>query len=411
MIGEARRAEPSVPATADRDPVERRILLLAPIGRTAPLAQTILERAGLACEVCPTMAELCAELDRGAGAALLLGEAISAERDIRKLAVALQTQPSWSDLPVAVFVADLERTAPSFRFFSKLTPGRSIVVLERPIRAASLVSLMTSLLQARERQYDVRDLMAELGRARRVAEDANRAKSDFLAMMSHELRTPLAAIIGFGDLLYEGVSGPLEELPRSQIGRIRQGARHLLALIEDILSYSRIEAGKQEVTSEMVNVADLARDVAAVIGPLATKKGLALRVRVPELRVATATDGRKLRQILLNLLGNAVKFTEQGEIVLTVEHGADGGIAFRVRDTGGGIAPTHLERIFQPFEQVDTSLANRRQGTGLGLGLSRKLAHLLGGELTVESELGIGSTFTLLLPASLAAAGGTPADR
>jgi signal transduction histidine kinase len=411
VIDEAQRAEDSVAATTDRDPVERRILVLAPIGRTAPLARSILESAGMACEVCPTMVELCAELDRGAGAVLLLGEAASAERDIRKLAVALQTQPSWSDVPVAVFVADLERTAPSFRFLSKLTPGRSIVVLERPIRVPSLVSLMTSLLQARERQYDVRDLMTELARARRVAEEANRAKSDFLAMMSHELRTPLAAIIGFGDLLYEGISGPLGDLPRSQIGRIRQGARHLLALIEDILSYSRIEAGKQQVTIETVNVGDLARDVAAVVEPLATKKGLALRVRVPEVGVTIATDARKLRQILLNLLGNAVKFTERGEVVLTVGHDADGGVAFRVRDTGSGIAPTHLERIFLPFEQVDTSLANRHQGTGLGLGLSRKLAHLLGGELSVESELGIGSTFTVLLPASLAAPSGTPADR
>ncbi len=411
MIGEAQRAEDSVAATADRDPVERRILILAPIGRTAPLARTILENAGLACEVCPTMAELCAELDRGAGAVLLLGEAVSAERDIRTLAIALQTQPSWSDLPVVVFVADLERTAPSFRFLSKLTPGRSIVVLERPIRAGSLISLMTSLLQARERQYEVRDLMIELGRARRVAEEANRAKSDFLTMMSHELRTPLTAIIGFGDLLYEGISGPLGDIPRSQVGRIRQGARHLLALIEDILAYSRIEAGKQDVTIDTVNVGELARDAAAVVEPLAAKKGLALRVRVPEARIAIMTDARKLRQILLNLLGNAVKFTERGEVVLTVEHNADGGVAFRVRDTGGGIAPSHLERIFQPFEQVDTSLTNRQQGTGLGLGLSRKLAHLVGGELSVESELGIGSTFTLVLPDYLAAPSGTPADR
>jgi signal transduction histidine kinase len=252
--------------------------------------------------------------------------------------------------------------------------------------------------------------MAELGRARRVADEANRAKSDFLAMMSHELRTPLTAIIGFGDLLYEGISGPLGELPRSQVGRIRQGARHLLALIEDILAYSRIEAGKQEISIEMVNVGDLAQETAAVVEPLATKKRLALRVNVPEVRVAIATDARKLRQILLNLLGNAVKFTERGEVVLTVERDAAGGVAFRVRDTGGGIAPTHLERIFQPFEQVDTSLANRHQGTGLGLGLSRKLAHLLGGELSVESQLGIGSTFTLLLPACLPAPTGTATE-
>ncbi|HEX2091745.1 MAG TPA: ATP-binding protein [Longimicrobiaceae bacterium] len=407
MTGDAHPHGIPAAATADHGAAEKRILILAPIGRTAPLARDILESAGFACQVCATMGELCSEIDRGAGAALLLEEALSAEGDARLLAAALQAQPAWSDLPVTIFVANLERTAPSFRYLSNLAPGRSIVILERPIRAPSLISLMASLLQARERQCEVRDLLAELGRARREAETANLGKSEFLAVMSHELRTPLNAIIGFGDLLYEEISGPLAEIPKRQVGRIRESAWHLLGLIEDILAYARVEAGKEGVEIESVNAADLARDAAAVVEPLATKKGLALRTSAPEDRISIETDARKLRQILLNLLSNAVKFTDQGEVALVLEPAPDGGVVFQVRDTGGGIAPNHLETIFQAFEQVDPSLTRRQQGTGLGLGVSRRLAQLLGGELSVESELGVGSTFTLRLPARRVA---PPAD-
>jgi hypothetical protein len=399
VTGQAHPTEPSAAAATERNAVERRVLILAPIGRTAPLVRDILTGAGFACEVCATMAELCSEIDRGAGAALLLAEALSAEGDARRFAAALQAQPDWSDLPVTVFVADLERTAPWFRDLAKLMPGRSIVILERPIRAAALISLMASLLQARARQCEVRDLVIELGRARREAEAANLGKSEFLAVMSHELRTPLTAIIGFSDLLYDEISGPLTEVSKRQVERIRKSAWHLLGLIEDILAHARIEAGKEEFRIELVSATELAQAAAALVEPLAAKKGLALRTSVPEDRVTIHTDARKVHQILLNLLSNAIKFTDRGEVALLLAHAPDGGVIFRVRDTGSGIAPAHLETVFQPFEQVDPSLTRRQQGTGLGLGVSRKLAQQLGGELSVESELGVGSTFTLRLPA------------
>ena len=400
MTGEGRSTVSPDPLAAmpDPDAGERRVLILAPVGRTGPLARDILTGAGFAADTCTAMAELCGELERGAGAVLLLEEALATERDVRMLAAALAGQPAWSDLPVTVFAADPERPGPSFRNFTRLTPGRSIVVLERPIRAPALISLMRSLLQARERQYQVRDLVAELGRARREAEAANLGKTEFLAVMSHELRTPLNAIIGYGDLLHDGISGPLAEVPKRYVGRIRESAWHLLGLIEDILAYSRIEAGKEEVEIVPVDAADVARDAAGIVEPLAAKKQLALRVRVPEVHLMIETDERKLRQVLVNLLGNAVKFTERGEVALLLERSPGGGAVFRVRDTGSGIAAHHLETIFRAFEQVDPSLTRRQQGTGLGLGVSRKLAHLLGGELSVESELGVGSTFILRLP-------------
>ena len=228
------------------------------------------------------------------------------------------------------------------------------------------------------------------------AESASRAKSDFLATMSHELRTPLNAVIGYTQLLADEVTGPLTVEQQVQLGRIRVSARHLLSLIEEILTLSRLEAGKETVVLDRVRLAGVVTDAAAIVEPLAVAKGLDFRIACDD--VALDTDAGKLRQILVNLLSNAVKFTDRGEVSLRAF--VDGScVACVVRDTGIGIEPAHLEHIFEPFWQVERAATRRAGGTGLGLGVSRRLARLLGGELrVVESTPGRGSSFRVDLP-------------
>ena len=233
--------------------------------------------------------------------------------------------------------------------------------------------------------------------ARAAAEAASRAKSDFLAVMSHELRTPLNAILGYEELIAEGLSGPVTDLQARQLARIRSSASHLVGLIDEILTLSRIEAGREIVYPEPVDVALALDDAASMAAPQAALKGLTFGVRAPAERLVFETDPAKLRQILVNLLSNAVKFTERGEVALSAD--VEGGqVWFRVRDTGIGIEAEHLERIFEPFWQIERRTSRRPAGTGLGLDVSRRLAELLGGELSVQSMPGEGSTFTLRLP-------------
>ena len=247
--------------------------------------------------------------------------------------------------------------------------------------------------------HDVTERVAreeELSAALRNAEVASQAKSDFLASMSHELRTPLGAIVGYMDLLEGEMVGAVEPLQKTYLGRVKAAAWHLISIIEEILTFSRVEAGKEIVIIEAVDVGALARSVEELFIPQALRKGLGLSVTLPSDVVTLQTDATKLRQILINLVGNAMKFTDAGEVGLEM-HATPDRVMFCIRDTGPGIAKTDLHRIFDPFTQVDQSLKRTKGGTGLGLPVSRKLAHLLGGDLTVESG-GDGTAFTLWLP-------------
>jgi PAS domain S-box-containing protein len=229
------------------------------------------------------------------------------------------------------------------------------------------------------------------------AEAAARAKSDFLSMMSHELRTPLSGIVGYTDILLGEMVGPINEKQRDGLRRITSCSTHLVQIIDDVLDYARMEAHSIQVRTDRVDLCRVASEAAAIIEPLAARKGLRFLAAVPNRPLPLRTDSQKVRQILLNLLGNAVKFTDAGEVRLEVrEEGA--GVYLCVRDTGIGISSEDLERIFEPFVQTEAVATRRFGGTGLGLPISRSLARLLGGEVTAESRPGHGSTFMLRLP-------------
>jgi len=229
------------------------------------------------------------------------------------------------------------------------------------------------------------------------AQAADRAKSRFLATVSHELRTPLTALAGYEELLADQVIGPLSDNQIDVLERMRAVTHHLAVVIEEVLAFSSLEDGREVVRPTEFLAADLMHAAAAVIEPLARQKHLGFSFRVPSDPIRMSSDIDKIRQILVNLAGNAVKFTDHGEVVMDLERG-DGVVRFVVRDTGIGIAPQDLARLFQPFAQVDTGLTRRHGGTGLGLYISRRLAELLGGRIEVKSELGKGSEFTLVLP-------------
>lgn len=247
----------------------------------------------------------------------------------------------------------------------------------------------------------LKEAEAALREAKHAAEAADRIKSAFLATMSHELRTPLNSIIGFTGIILQGLPGPLNDEQKKQIGMVRNSARHLLSLINDVLDISKIEAGELTIAHEPFELAASIHKVAGMVRPLADKKQLPLRMEVDEGLSPMTGDVRRVEQILLNLLSNAVKFTDSGSVTLAVRkvQGYTGpAVRISVTDTGVGMAPEHLTELFQPFRQIDSALTRRYEGTGLGLAICQRLATMMGGQIEVKSRLGEGSEFSVTLP-------------
>jgi PAS domain S-box-containing protein len=259
-----------------------------------------------------------------------------------------------------------------------------------------------ALRRARESlEEKVDERTRELIEANVKLRDLDRLKSQFLANMSHELRTPLNAIIGFSELMHDGkAGGPVSAEQKEYLGDILNSATHLLQLINDVLDLSKVEAGRMEVLKSTVHIEEIISEVTQNVAPIMSVKELKLVRDVPPDLPPIVTDRRKLLQILLNLASNAVKFTDRGEIRIRCQT-APSTIELSVSDTGLGIKPEELPLLFQPFSQIDGSLRKRHEGTGLGLYLSERLVTLLGGDLTVASEYGKGSTFTITLPLSV----------
>jgi PAS domain S-box-containing protein len=324
--------------------------------------------------------------------------------------------PEVTDAMVAARARDAEHLAllRAVRFSSIIVVP--LVARERTLGALTLcmtesgrhydetdLALARDLAQRAAVAVDNARLFREAERARTEAEAANRAKSQFLATMSHELRTPLNAIGGYAELLELGIRGPVTGEQREDLARIQRSQKHLLGLINEVLNYARLESGNVRYDLGPVGVTGALAAVESLILPQVRAKGLAFEVGACAPTLCVRADAEKVRQVLLNLLSNAVKFTDPGGRVVVgcrVRAGNERqrGVEITVADTGVGIAPDQLERVFEPFVQVGRTLSTPGEGTGLGLAISRDLARGMGGDLTAASAPGVGSTFTLVLP-------------
>jgi signal transduction histidine kinase/CheY-like chemotaxis protein len=357
---------------------EARILVLAPLGRDGPLAQKALEEAGLQAELCASMDALCARLAEGAGAALLTEEALE-ETGASRLSAALEQQPPWSDFPIVLFAGS--------RLPEMGTLG-NVTVLERPVRMRSLLSAMRSALRARRRQYQARAMLDELGQS-------VRERDQFLAMLGHELRNPLAAILTAGELM-ERSSSPEFIRPRQVM--LRQ-ARHLARLVDDLLDVARVTSGKIALREAPLDLALLVARAVQACEPRARQQSLALSTSLPPEKVSVLGDPLRLDQVLGNLIGNALKYTPAGgavQVVLSLE-GKEA--VLRVRDSGIGIAPETLPRIFELFTQAEGALDRAQGGMGIGLTLVKRLVELHGGTVAATSKgAQLGTELTVRLP-------------
>jgi len=308
----------------------------------------------------------------------------------------------------AADLAAITRDDEHLRIAERLAP-RSLIAVPLLARGRA-VGAITLAVAGDNRRYGDADLglARELATRAALAIDnarlyrsalvASHAKSNFLAVMSHELRTPLTAIMGYADLLAMRVAGPEIASYDEQIDRIKASARHLLTLIEEILAFSRMGTGHEEIMLETVDLREPVQEIADHMRILAAEKGLGFEVHTPDSPAPIETDPGKLKQALRHLISNAIKFTTKGRVLIDAGL-RDGEAVIEVTDTGIGIAPEHRERIFEPFWQAEEATTRERGGTGLGLSVARHLVRLLGGDVTVESEPGKGSTFTVRLPA------------
>jgi signal transduction histidine kinase/ActR/RegA family two-component response regulator len=393
------------PGPGDR---ELRVLIFAPIGRDAELTRELLDHASIPCVVCPRISTLTETLAEAGGGALLLTEESLDEEEFPKLVKYLERQPPWSDVPVLLFAGGpgSDRANRTIRSIDTL---RNVTLLERPIRIAAVLSTIRAALRSRSRQYEVRDLLLALDRARTEAESANRLKDEFLATLSHELRTPLNAILGWTSMLARG-QVEASRLPRV-FEALDRNAQSQAQLIADVLDVSRIVTGKLQLQPTIVDLCDVVERAADVVRPAAAAKDV--RVDVVERSDCLVTgDPDRLQQVFWNLLSNAVKFTPGGGSVRVEIARENGTITVAVIDSGVGIPATFVPFVFDRFRQADQSTTRVYGGLGLGLSIVKHLTELHGGTVAASSGgPGRGAQFEVRLPASNASAAVPPPHR
>ncbi len=362
---------------------ELRTLVLAPLGRDAPLVEQTLREAGLACRVCPTLEAFRIEMQEGAGA-IILTEDVLDQRAVAELGELLAGQLPWSDLPLLIFSSGREERAGSLEELKKLT---AFTLIDRPTRKKTLISAVQAALRARRRQYEVRDLLFEL-------EKSVRGRDQFLAMLSHELRNPLAAILTAAQLMERRDPSALA----SERGIVQRQARLLARLVDDLLDVSRVTLGKIALSSGLVDMGALLERSVRSWTAAAVDLGVELSL-APTPPFFVEGDPVRLEQIVSNLLSNAIKYTPRGGHV-AVSVAVEGVIGrIHVIDDGVGIEADALPRIFELFSQDDQTLDRSRGGLGVGLTLVRSLVSLHGGTVEASSAgRGRGSQFTITLP-------------
>ena len=380
---------------AHADPDER-VLIFAPIGRDADLTREVLQRALIPCTVCESISTLTELLEAdGCGAVLMTEEALD-EPDFPKLVTLLEQQPPWSDIPLLLFAGapGAEMTGRAIRSIDTL---RNVTLLERPIRLAAVLTAVRAALRSRGRQYEVRDLLVALHRARSQAESANRLKDEFLATLSHELRTPLNAILGWTSMLTRGQVEP-SQFPRV-FEALDRNAQSQAQLIADVLDVSRIITGKLQLQPTIVDVGDLIAQAQDAVRPAAVAKNITITVRDPA-KCLVHGDPDRLQQVFWNLLSNAIKFTpDEGSVTVNLTQDATS-ITVEVIDSGAGIAREFLPFVFDRFRQADQTTTRAYGGLGLGLSIVRHLTELHGGTVSVSSDgPGHGARFQVRLPA------------
>ena len=371
--------------------LDERILVLTPRGRDGALARDALVAAGLTADICADLDELAREITRGAGAVLVAEEAVTPAH-CSTLINAFEDEPSWSELPVVVLLAIAPRADARPQALRHLEALRNLTMLDRPVRIAALVSTLQAALRARRRQYEIRDLMAQL-------QHALQTRDELIASVSHELRTPLNVILGWTATLQRRYEEPAKT--RDAVAILERNARMLWQLVEDLIDVSRIASGRVQLRMGPVDIGEVVRASCNTLRPTTLAKRVTLNCSVapdlPEVR----GDEVRLQQVIWNLIWNALKFTPAGGRIDVAIRAGDEGVEIEIVDTGIGIDPGFLPHVFEPFRQGTPSASDPTRGLGLGLSIVRHLIELHAGRIDAYSEgVGRGARFRVTLPAA-----------
>lgn len=362
-----------------------RILIVAPIGRDAELMCAQLKAAGLSCASCADVHQLCNDLADGAGAIILTEEALTHD-GAAELMRALSSQPPWSEIPLIILTAAIS-FEPKVHTFDGLVRRTNVTLIDRPVRIKSLISAAHTALRARQRQYDIRDLMQKL-------EERIHERDRFLAVLGHELRNPLGAI-----LLASQMTDPDGLIDPEKAQLIERQSRHLTRLVNDLLDLSRVAAGKIVLKRQRVNLVEIVTQSVRMVVPMAQRQGVDLALRTPENRLIVDADPVRVDQIVTNILTNAIKYTPEGGHVILDLSDDDGHARIRVTDDGVGVAPERIGGIFELFAQAENAIGRAQGGMGIGLALVRNLTELHDGSVAARSDgVGKGSEFVVRLP-------------